>query len=55
MPRVDIDRLAAGQPEALGWFIQPLTAITIHEPVKPVSTIGIPLSMCARGDSRSQP
>ena len=27
-----------------GWFIQALTAITISEPVKPVITIGMPLS-----------
>ena len=39
----------------LGWFIQALTAITIHEPVKPVSTIGIPVRRCSRGDRRPQP
>ncbi len=38
-----------------GWFIHALTAMTIHEPLKPVKTIGSALSMCARGDRRSQP
>ena len=39
----------------VGWFIQPLTAITISEPAKPVITIGMPASRCARGERRSQP
>ena len=39
----------------VGWFIQPLTAITINEPVKPVITIGMPARKCAFGDRRSQP
>ncbi len=38
-----------------GLFIQPLTAITIIEPLKPVITIGIPASMCTRGERRPQP
>jgi hypothetical protein len=38
-----------------GWFIHALTEMTISDPVKPVSTIGMPLAKCARGDSRSQP
>ena len=38
-----------------GLFIQPLTAITVNEPVKPVITIGMPVRKCARGGSRSQP
>ena len=38
-----------------GWFIQPLTEITKSDPVAPAITTGIPASMCARGDSRSQP
>ena len=53
---VDVDRprrRRARKPP--GWFIHPLTAMTISEPVKPVSTIGSALSMCARGDRRSQP
>ena len=39
----------------VGWFIQPLTEITINEPVKPAITIGMPLAKCARGDRRFQP
>ena len=38
-----------------GLFIQPLTAITLKEPVKPEMTTGTPDRKCARGDSRSQP
>ena len=38
-----------------GWFIQPLTAITISEPAMPAITIGMPASRCRRGDMRSQP
>jgi hypothetical protein len=38
-----------------GWFIHPLTVITISEPLKPAITTGIAASMCARGDRRFQP
>ena len=38
-----------------GWFIQPLTAITQNEPMKPETTTGIPVRKCVRGGSRSQP
>jgi hypothetical protein len=38
-----------------GWFIHALTEITISDPVKPVITIGMPLSMWTRGDSLPQP
>src|SRR5919201_510129 len=37
----------------LGWFIQPLTEMTINEPVKPARTIGIPVAKCSRGDRRA--
>ena len=53
--RLDVDRPAALEAEPVGWFIQPLTVITISDPLKPAMTTGIPASMCARGDSRSQP
>ena len=39
----------------VGWFIQPLTAITIAEPVMPVSATTQPQAMCARCEIRSQP
>ena len=37
----------------LGWFIQPLTAITISEPVRPVITTTTPHARCLRGEMRS--
>ncbi len=39
----------------VGWFIQPLTAITLNEPANPLSTTGTPVQKCPFGDSRSQP
>jgi hypothetical protein len=39
----------------LGWFIQPFTEMTISEPVKPASAIGMPVAKCNRGDRRFQP
>ena len=39
----------------VGWFIQPLTEITMTEPRKPAITIGIPLAKCTHGRSRFQP
>jgi hypothetical protein len=38
-----------------GWFIQPLTAITMNEPVTPAITMGIPARKCVRRGRRSQP
>ena len=39
----------------LGWFIHALTEMTIQDPRNPVTAMGIPLSRCMRGESRSQP
>ena len=39
----------------LGWFIHPLTEITISEPVNPAIATGHPVAKCARAESRSQP
>jgi hypothetical protein len=45
----------AATVKPVGWFIQPLTAITVIEPVKPAIAAGTPAHRCARGESRSQP
>jgi hypothetical protein len=39
----------------VGWFIQPLTAMTNSEPATPATAIGIPHRKCVHGLSRSQP
>jgi len=39
----------------VGWFIQPLTAMTNSEPATPATAIGMPLAKCVHGLSRSQP
>jgi len=39
----------------LGWFIQPLTAMTNSDPATPASATGMPHRKCARAGSRSQP
>jgi hypothetical protein len=39
----------------VGWFIQPLTEITMNEPVKPARITGTPTAKCVRGERRSQP
>ena len=56
MEWIDVDHVPAARAGSpLGWFIHALTEITISDPVKPVITTGIALSMWARGESRSQP
>ena len=39
----------------VGWFIHPLTEITMKEPVIPAIIIGTPAQKCTRGGRRSQP
>jgi len=39
----------------VGWFIQPLTAITKNDPATPAIAIGTPHQKWAHGRSRSQP
>ena len=55
LPGVDVDDAAGNSRKPLGWFIHPLTEMTIHDPRNPVTAMGIPLSRCMRGDNRSQP
>ena len=54
--RVDVDHLArrpAGSRAACS--SSALAATTKNAPAMPATTIGMPVSMCARGGSRSQP
>jgi hypothetical protein len=39
----------------VGWFIQPLTAMTKNEPATPAIAIGTPHQKCSHGRSRSHP
>src|SRR3954471_7318498 len=48
------DTLAPLTANPVGWFIQPLTEITMSEPTIPASAIGTPIARCTRGPTRSQ-
>ena len=47
--------LPFSMPNPVGLFIQPLTAITISDPVMPVITTGMPQAKWSFGLMRSQP
>jgi hypothetical protein len=48
-------RPAASREKPVGLFIQAFAAMTKNAPATPDTTMGRALSMCARGDMRSQP
>ena len=50
-----ITRPSASRSKPVGLFIQAFAAITKKAPAAPEMIIGKAVSMCARGDIRSQP